>query len=318
MRVLVTGSAGFIGFHVCMALLNEGHEVIGVDNYNSYYNPLIKEVRTSEIQERYPKFRQVHTDLSFEYGLEPLEREKIDAVIHLAAQAGVRYSFKNPSQYVRDNIVATQNLLDFCHRNHITNLLYASSSSVYGDQLSPLVETLPCSKPIHPYAASKRACEMLVQAACSYTHLRAIGMRFFTVYGPWGRPDMALYRFADAMTKGCPVQLYNRGEHWRSFTYVSDVVDAILSLLDEVDHVKHTIFNIGNPRSVPLRHYVECLAESLGMNYEVEELPLQKGDVVSVEADISKIRRFMGWQPKVRVEDGVAMFAEWYQEYTNT
>ena len=317
MKVLVTGSAGFIGFHVCMALLKEGYEVIGVDNYNSYYSPLIKEMRTAEIRQRYPRFRQIHTDLSFEYGLEPLEKTEIDAVIHLAAQAGVRYSFKNPSQYVRDNIVSTQNLLDFCHRNNIINLLYASSSSVYGDQLAPLVETLPCSNPIHPYAASKRACEMLVQAACSYTNLRAIGMRFFTVYGPWGRPDMALYRFADAVTKGYPVQLYNRGEHWRSFTYISDVVDAILSLLDEVDHVKHTIFNIGNPRSVPLRHYVECLAESLGMNYEVEELPLQKGDVVSMEADISKIRRFIGWQPKVRVEDGVVMFAEWYQEYTN-
>lgn len=325
MTVLVTGVAGFVGLHVARALLARGESVLGVDSLNTYYDPALKRARLAEL-ERLPGFRFVRLDIADAEAMAALAREEAGAVtgvVHLAAQAGVRYSLERPFEYVRSNLEGHMVVLEIC-RHHLPNLrhlVYASSSSVYGaNEKVPFAVEDPVDRPVSLYAATKRADEILSQA---YAHLYGIpqtGLRFFTVYGPFGRPDMAYYSFTDAIVAGRPITLFNEGRMRRDFTWIDDVVEGVLAALDrpptaEPGRPPHRLYNLGNHEPVELRRFVAVLERALGLRAQIRLAPMQPGDVVETFADIAATTRDLGWKPTTPIEEGLPRFVAWYRSY---
>jgi len=312
--VLVTGSAGFIGFHVASRLLDMGKRVVGVDNLNPYYDVKLKEARTDLLRKR-SEFYFYRLDLEDFEGMERVfKKHGPEVICHLAAQAGVRYSITDPFAYQRSNLEGFLNILELSRRFPIKNLVYASSSSVYGNNKKiPFSVEDRVDNPISLYAATKKANELMAHA---YSHLYKIpstGLRYFTVYGPWGRPDMALFIFTDAIVKGRPIDVYNYGKMKRDFTYIDDIVDGTLASLERPFH--HEVFNLGNSRPVDLMDFIETLEEELGIEAEKNLLPLQPGDVPETSADIGKTKAMLGYDPKVTVKEGIRNFVAWYRDY---
>jgi UDP-glucuronate 4-epimerase len=337
MNVLVTGTAGFIGFHVAKHLLERGDTVVGFDVVNDYYDPSLKEARLGVLEglagARQGSFRFVRADLADAAAVEACFAEhRFDRVIHLAAQAGVRYSLDNPRAYVHSNIVAFTNLLEACRYAKVEHLTYASTSSVYGANTAmPFSESQAAVHPLQFYAATKRANELM---AHSYSHLFGLpttGLRFFTVYGPWGRPDMALFKFTKNILAGEPIEIFNNGDHMRDFTYVDDIVEGVVRTSDRIaapdpdwdsdapapdrSNAPYRIFNIGNSQPVKLLDYVEAIEAALGKKAERRFLPLQAGDVPSTWADVSALQTAIGYRPATPVREGVARFVAWYRDY---
>lgn len=332
MKILVTGAAGFIGMHVSQRLLARGDEVVGFDNLNDYYDPALKEARLSRLQGK-DGFRFVRGDVADTEGLLALfERERFDGVIHLAAQAGVRYSLVNPHAYVQSNLAGFVNILEGCRHYSIRHLVYASSSSVYGGNTRlPFSEHDSVDHPVSLYAATKKSNELM---AHTYSHLFGLpttGLRFFTVYGPWGRPDMALFLFTRAILENRPIDVFNYGDMMRDFTYVDDIVEGIIRVLDRpaavnldydakthdpaTSNVPYRVFNIGNNHPVCLMDYIAALESALGQKAEKRLLPLQPGDVPATYADTTMLEEWTSFKPATPVHEGVARFVEWYRTY---
>ena len=331
-RVLVTGAAGFIGSHLAHRLLDRGDEVVGVDNLNDYYDVRLKQDRLARLTSR-ENFSCHCLDVADRSGMEAVFGEsKVDRVVHLAAQAGVRYSIENPHAYVDSNLVGFVNVLEGCRHNGIEHLAYASSSSVYGSN-----RTVPFSvhhnvdHPISLYAATKKANELM---AHTYSHLYGLpttGLRFFTVYGPWGRPDMALFLFTEAILAGRPIDVFNNGQMRRDFTFVDDIVEGVVRVLDRTaapddtwqatspdpagSSAPYRVYNIGNNEPVELMHLIETIENCLGMTAKKNMMPMQPGDVPETHADIDDLERDTGFRPSTSIEEGVGRFVEWYRAY---
>jgi len=316
MIYLVTGSAGFIGFHLSQKLLEENHQVIGVDNLNNYYDPTLKKARL-EILKKHPNFSFYQLDIAEFASLEKVFAEnKIDKVCHLAAQAGVRYSLENPHIYEQSNMVGFLNLLELMRQYKVKDLVYASSSSVYGGiKEIPFKEEAKINQPISLYAATKAANELYAHVYHHLYGLNTIGLRFFTVYGPWGRPDMALFLFTKAILENQPIKVFNQGQMKRDFTYVDDIVSGIVAALDKVSSLGYEVFNLGCADPVNLLDFIKTIEESLGKKAKKEFLPLQPGDVPNTYADINKAQKLLGYQPKIKIKEGVGKFIDWYCKY---
>jgi UDP-glucuronate 4-epimerase len=333
--ILVTGAAGFIGFHVAQRLLQAGHEVVGVDNLNDYYDPALKQARLNLLRND-PRFRFVKLDLAEQPATAALFGEEgFPVVVHLAAQAGVRYSLQNPQAYIAANLQGFGNVLEGCRRNDCGHLLFASSSSVYGANTKlPFSVHDNVDHPVSLYAATKKSNELM---AHSYSHLFRLpttGLRFFTVYGPWGRPDMAMFLFAKAILEGKPIKLFNQGQMKRDFTYIDDIVEAIVRLVDRVPQpdpawsgahpdpssssAPWRIYNIGNNKPEELMHVVAVLEKALGRTAEKQFLPMEPGDVPATFADVDDLMRDVGFRPSTTIEEGVARFVRWYRDYHKT
>ncbi len=332
-KILITGTAGFIGFHLVNRLAGESWEITGLDNINDYYEVDLKYARLAETgidrerirygnlvrSSRYPNYRFIRLNLEDKEGMSRLfEEQGFDRVIHLAAQAGVRYSLENPHSYLESNITGFLNILEGCRHHPVRHLLYASSSSVYGDNTKqPFSESDRVDTPLSLYAASKKSNELM---AYTYSHLfgvPATGLRFFTVYGPWGRPDMAAFLFADRILDGKPIDVYNGGDMKRDFTYVGDIVEGIAALMRKPagETPPARIFNIGHSSPVDLMHFIETLEKKLGRTAEKRFLPLQPGDVPETWADTASLEEFTGYHPSVSVEEGLEHFVTWYRTY---
>ncbi|MGK2870650.1 MAG: NAD-dependent epimerase/dehydratase family protein [Alphaproteobacteria bacterium] len=322
MTILVTGAAGFIGSHVSHALLARGEQVVGVDNLNAYYSVQLKRDRLARLTPQ-PGFDFLELDISDREAFNTaLQGKKITRVIHLAAQAGVRYSIEHPFAYTQANVTGHLVVLEFCrHLAGLRHLVYASSSSVYGgNEKLPFSESDPVDRPISLYAATKKADELMSH---TYSHLYRMpqtGLRFFTVYGPWGRPDMALWTFTGAILAGKPIRVFNHGDMKRDFTFVDDIVAGVLACLDsppadDAGKAPHRIYNIGNHRSEKLTHMIEVLEKALGRKAEKILEPMQPGDVAETYADISAIQRDHGFTPTTSIETGIPRFVEWYKNY---
>lgn len=315
MRILITGMAGFIGYSCARELASEGHEILGVDNINDYYMTSLKEARLKELGDTV-SFRKV--ELANREEVESVFADfKPEVVIHLAAQAGVRYSITNPYAYIEANIVATMNILECCrHSDPKPRLVYASSSSVYGGNKElPFSETQPVDNPVSLYAATKKSNELM---AHTYTHLydlQTIGLRFFTVYGPWGRPDMALWLFTDAILSGRPIKVFNYGKMQRDFTYIDDIVQGVKGCALKPDLPKYEVLNLGNCNSEELMHLIEILEDSLGKKAEKVMMPMQDGDVPATYADISRAKELLGFEPYTKISEGVPRFVEWFKNH---
>jgi UDP-glucuronate 4-epimerase len=330
--VLVTGAAGFIGFHVAQRLLSAGREVVGVDVVNDYYDPRLKEARL-DILKRHSGFSFAKLDLTERAATKALfAQHRFPAVIHLAAQAGVRYSIENPHAYVDSNLEGFINVLEGCRHNRCNHLVFASSSSVYGANAKlPFSAHDNVDHPISLYAASKKANELMAHAYSHLYRIPATGLRFFTVYGPWGRPDMAMFIFARAILAGTPIRLFNHGKMRRDFTYIDDVSQAVVRLIDRppegrtdwdanrpdpaTSRAPWIIYNIGNNRPEELTHVVALLEKEFGKPAIKEMLPMQPGDVEATYADVSDLERDIGFRPSTAIEDGIARFAQWYREF---
>ncbi|CAM3469473.1 NAD-dependent epimerase [Klebsiella quasipneumoniae subsp. quasipneumoniae] len=333
MKFLVTGAAGFIGFHVSKRLLEAGHEVVGIDNMNDYYDVSLKQSRLALLQS--PLFTFYKADLADREGMAQIfATEKFERVIHLAAQAGVRYSLENPHAYADANLIGYLNILEGCRHNKVQHLLYASSSSVYGlNRKMPFSTDDSVDHPVSLYAATKKANELM---AHTYSHLYGIpttGLRFFTVYGPWGRPDMALFKFTKAMLEGKSIDVYNYGKMKRDFTYIDDIVEAIIRVQDVIPQpdaewtvedgspatssAPYRVYNIGNSSPVELMEYITALEEAMGMEAEKNMMPMQPGDVLETSADTRPLYDLVGFKPQTSVKHGVKNFVEWYKGYYN-
>lgn len=323
MKILVTGCAGFIGMHVSHHLLNQGHEVVGIDNLNDYYSPQLKLDRLKQI-ESLKGFRFQKMDISDADAINTLFKENgFNRVVHLAAQAGVRYSIVNPKAYIDANITGFFNMLEACRNHGTEHLVYASSSSVYGQNTKlPYSETDPVDHPVSLYAATKKSNELM---AHSYSHLYNIpctGLRFFTVYGPWGRPDMSPYIFIKAILENKPIQLFNYGNMSRDFTYIDDIVRGVVEVLakpasKEQDNTLHRVFNIGNHQPVALTEYVKTMEKAAGVPAIIELAPMQAGDVLSTYADTQLIESVTNFKPSTPLEVGLERFVGWYKVYTD-
>ena len=332
MKVLVTGAAGFIGFHTARQLLERGESVVGLDNFNDYYDVSLKEARAA-LLEPYDDFRMERIDLEDRTAMEALfERERFDKVVHLAAQAGVRYSLENPHSYIESNIVGTLHILEGCRHTGVEHLVYASSSSVYGANTSmPFSIHQNVDHPLALYGATKKANELMAHTYSNLYNLPTTGLRFFTVYGPWGRPDMALFMFTKNILEGRPIDVFNYGNHRRDFTYIDDIVEGVIRTMDNTakpnpdwdpgnpdpgtSRAPYRLYNIGNQQPVELMHYIEVLENCLGRKAEKNLLPLQDGDVPDTWADTSDLGADVGYQPSTTVEDGVKRFVDWYLEF---
>lgn len=327
-KILVTGAAGFIGFHVAKTLCAQGVQVLGYDNLNDYYDVSLKQARLAELK-KHNSFDFMKADLEDEAAMEKAFRDfKPDKVIHLAAQAGVRYSIENPRAYVTSNLMGFMNILEGCRHHKVEHLVYASSSSVYGANTKvPFSETDNVDHPVSLYAATKKSNELM---AHSYAHLYGIpctGLRFFTVYGPWGRPDMAYFKFANQIMKGQPIDVYNHGDMKRDFTYIDDIVDGIIKstnniATDDVEKTKdlisnapYRIYNIGNNKPADLLDMIGLLEDALGKKAVLNKLPMQAGDVYSTYADIKALHEETGFKPTTDLKTGLEKFAVWYKEY---
>ena len=314
MKYLVTGAAGFIGYHVSLRLLQAGEQVIGLDNLNTYYEQQLKLDRLNRLK-TFPAFNFVYGDIS-DYALleNVFSRATADKVCHLAAQAGVRYSLKDPFAYQKSNLDGFLNILECCRKYPVMNLVFASSSSVYGnDSSTPFKIDDRTDQPLSLYAATKKANELM---AYTYHHLyglKTTGLRFFTVYGPWGRPDMAYFKFTRDILEGKPIDIYNHGQMERDFTYIDDIVEGVISALDK--RYEYEIFNLGNSQPEPLIDFINYLEKILGKTAQKNYLPLQPGDMVKTYADISYSIEKLGYQPKTKLYDGLTQFVNWYREY---
>lgn len=337
MTVLITGAAGFIGYHLSKRLLETGSRVIGFDNINSYYDPSLKRARISELEAAAERsgasFTLVRADLHDADAVHSVfANHRPVKVVNLAAQAGVRYSIENPAAYIQSNLVGFGHILEGCRHHQVQNLLYASSSSVYGGNTTlPFSEHQAVDHPVSLYAASKKANELMAHTYSHLYGLPAIGLRFFTVYGPWGRPDMALFLFTKAILAGEPIQLFNNGDMVRDFTYVDDIVESLVLLLDRpavadpnfnpassdpaTSWAPHRIFNIGNSNPTPLISYVEAIESALGLFADKTYLPMQPGDVQATAADTSALEAWTGFRPNTPVREGVSRFVAWYRNY---
>ena len=333
MKILVTGTAGFIGSHLAQRLLERGDEVVGIDNLNDYYDVTLKQARLARFID-HPRYTHITADLADRAAIDAaFATHKPQRVVNLAAQAGVRYAAQNPHVYVSSNVTGFLHVLEGCRHHGVEHLVFASTSSVYGaDTAMPFSEHQGTDHPLTLYAASKKANEAM---AHSYAHLYGIpctGLRFFTVYGPWGRPDMALFLFTRAILAGEPIKVFNHGKHKRSFTYVDDIVEGVIRSLDRPPGTDpawrgdapdpassgvapYRIYNIGNEQPVELLRYIEVLEQCLGRKAQMELLPLQPGDVPDTEADVSELIAATGYRPVVSVEQGIANFVNWYQSY---
>lgn len=321
MKILVTGAAGFIGFHSSKRLLALGHEIVGIDNLNSYYDVRLKHGRLAQLEGK-AGFSFVKLDLADRDGIASLFRENtFDLVLHLGAQAGVRYSLENPFAYLDSNLAGTLTILEGCRHSGIKHLIYASSSSVYGSNTKlPFSLEDRVDTPVSLYAATKKADELMCH---TYAHLYGFsitGLRFFTVYGPWGRPDMAYFKFANAIMAGKPIDVYNNGDMKRDFTYIDDIVDGIESIITkgpivEPGKVPHRVYNLGHNNPEQLLEMIELLEIELGNSTQKNFLPMQPGDVYATYADINATTRDYGFLPKVALPEGIANFARWYREY---
>jgi len=332
MKVLVTGVAGFIGCATAQRLLQRGDEVVGLDNLNDYYSVSLKEARLSRLAGN-PRFRFERLDLAHQDAIAALfAREGFERVVHLGAQAGVRYSLKNPESYIQSNIVGTLHVLEGCRHHDIAHLVYASSSSVYGaGTCLPYSVHEPASHPVSLYAATKRANELMAHSYSSIFGLPTTGLRFFTVYGPWGRPDMALFLFTRAILEGRPIEVFNQGHHQRDFTYIDDIVEGVVRVLDRIpgpdlqwrsdrpdpgsSRAPYRIYNIGSNRPIELLRYIEVLEDCLGRKAQKILLPMQPGDVEDTFADVSELIRDIEYKPSTPIELGVANFVDWFRSY---
>jgi len=329
---LVTGAAGFIGAALSEKLLCRGDQLVGIDNLNEYYDVNLKNSRLNRLSS-HSGFSFLLLDISDRSGVSDLLLNGgFDVVVNLAAQAGVRYSMENPSAYIDANLVGFGNILEECRQGKIDHLVYASSSSVYGlNTKLPFTETDSVDHPISLYAATKKANELMAHV---YSHLYRVpttGLRFFTVYGPWGRPDMALFKFTKGILEGIPIPVYNRGEMIRDFTYIDDIVEAVIRVIDKPPEsllsnsegaeestgaaTPYRIYNIGNNKAVPLMDYIQALEKALGCKAHLDLLPMQPGDVAATEADVSRLAADFDYRPQVQVREGIAKFVEWYREY---
>jgi len=332
MNILVTGVAGFIGSALALKLLERGDTVHGIDNLNDYYEVALKKARLERLLVR-EKFSFGQLDIADKPGMESLfSRQKFDAVVNLAAQAGVRYSLENPHLYIQSNVVGFCNILEGCRHTRVGHLVFASSSSVYGANTKlPFSEHDNIDHPISLYAATKKANELM---AHTYAHLYGLpctGLRFFTVYGPWGRPDMALFKFTRNILEGKPIPVFNRGDMVRDFTYIDDIVEGVVRSIDRParpdpawngalpdparSKAPYRIYNIGNNKPVQLMRYIEVLERCLGKKAQIEMLPMQPGDVPATMADVSALQADIGYRPKTTVEEGIPRFVEWYRSY---
>lgn len=332
MKLVVTGCAGFIGFHASLRWLAEGNEVIGYDNINSYYDPILKEDRLKRLEENH-RFTFVKGSLEDKTAVQSLFSDfRPDAVLHLAAQAGVRYSLENPQAYVDANVTGFLNILEACRENGTSHLLYASSSSVYGSNTAmPFSASDGVNHPVSLYAATKKANELM---AHTYSHLFNVpttGLRFFTVYGPWGRPDMALFKFTKSIIEGKPISVFNEGNMRRDFTYIDDIVEGVVRLIPDIpkpnptwngerpdpsiSYAPYRVFNIGNNQPVGLMDFIRTIERALGKDAIIRFEPLQPGDVPETYADIEPIRRAVGFEPRTPIEAGIPKFVEWYLSY---
>ena len=331
-RILVTGSAGFIGSHLTLHLLKRGDTVIGLDNHNNYYDPAIKEARLARFS-THPNYTHLRADLADRNAVETAFLQyKPERVVSLAAQAGVRYSIDNPMAYIDSNIVGFAHILEGCRNHGVEHLVYASSSSVYGANTTmPFSVHHTVNHPLSLYAASKKANELMAHTYSHLYQLPTTGLRFFTVYGPWGRPDMALFKFTKAILAGESIQVFNYGNHLRDFTYVDDIVEGLMRILDRPappneqwnsdqpdpgsSKAPWRVYNIGNNAPVQLMRYIAAIEEALGKTATKELLPLQAGDVPDTSADVEGLVREFGYKPETPVEEGIKRFVEWYQEY---
>jgi UDP-glucuronate 4-epimerase len=337
MTVLVTGAAGFIGYHLCRRLLEQGTAVVGFDNVNPYYDPALKRARIAQLQATAAQigipFQLIEADLEDRAAVEAAFAEhKPQKVVNLAAQAGVRYSIDNPAAYIQSNLVGFGHILEGCRQQGVEHLVYASSSSVYGGNTNlPFSEHQGVDHPVSLYAASKKANELMAHTYSHLYGLPATGLRFFTVYGPWGRPDMALFLFTKAMLAGEPIQVFNHGLMVRDFTYIDDIVESLVRLLDKpaapdpafdaanpdpaTSWAPHRVFNIGNSNPTPLMDYIEALEQALGITAVKEFRSMQPGDVPAMAADTAALEAWTGFKPNTPVKDGVARFVAWYREF---
>jgi UDP-glucuronate 4-epimerase len=337
MTVLVTGAAGFIGFHLSTRLLERGTSVVGFDNVNPYYAPSLKRARIAQLQATAQctgtSFQLIEADLEDRQAVEAaFETHKPQKVVNLAAQAGVRYSIENPAAYIQSNLVGFGHILEGCRHHCIEHLVYASSSSVYGGNTNlPFSEHQGVDHPVSLYAASKKANELMAHTYSHLYGLPATGLRFFTVYGPWGRPDMALFLFTKAMLAGEAIQVFNNGQMVRDFTYVDDIIESLIRVLDKpaaadqafdpsqpdsaTSWAPHRVFNIGNSNPTPLMDYIEAVEAALGITATKEFLPMQPGDVPATAADTSALETWTGFKPNTPVKEGVARFVSWYREF---
>ena len=333
MKVLVTGSAGFIGFFLAKALLARGDSVVGIDNLNDYYDPALKRARLQDLeqfaqaQQASQRYAFIPLDMADRVGMAQLfERHAFDAVVNLGAQAGVRYSIDNPNAYVDSNVVGFVNVLEGCRHSGVKHLVYASSSSVYGMNVKQPFSTADrVDYPISLYAATKKSNELM---AHTYSHLFNIpttGLRFFTVYGPWGRPDMAYFKFTQAILAGKPIDVYNHGDMLRDFTYIDDIIEGVVRMIDRIPQPQvnamttgqapYKLYNIGNNQPVTLRRFITALETALGQKAVENHLPMQLGDVPVTYADVDELIADVGFKPATEVEDGLERFVRWYRDY---
>lgn len=332
MKILVTGAAGFIGFHLSQRLLNRGDEVVGLDNLNNYYDVYLKQARLTQLQSG-KLFSFTQTDLADEEGIKNLfTKHKFDIVVNLAAQAGVRYSLKNPHTYINSNILGFTNILEGCRHSQVRHLVFASSSSVYGaNTKTPFSVNDNVDHPISLYAASKKANELMAHTYSYLYGLPTTGLRFFTVYGPWGRPDMALFLFTKAILSGEPIDVFNYGKMKRDFTYIDDVIEGVVRVIDTIPQpntqwssdnpergsskAPYKIYNIGNNNPVELLHFIEVIEGCLGMRAQKNMLPLQPGDLIMTYADVDDLIIDVGFKPDTPIEEGIRRFIDWYRNY---
>lgn len=332
MHVLVTGAAGFIGYHTALQFCRDGHSVVGIDNLNSYYDPDLKKARLQQLK-KVAGFRFVQMDCEDAPGLNALfAEEQFSHVVHLAAQAGVRHSIQNPGAYVQSNLVGFGNILEACRNHKAQHLVYASSSSVYGlNTAMPFSTAHAVDHPVSLYAATKKSNEMMAHAYSHLYQLPTTGLRFFTVYGPWGRPDMALFIFTQAILQGKPIPVFNEGRMQRDFTYIDDIAEGVTAIAAQTaapspdwspaapdpatSAAPFRLYNIGNNQPVELLHFIHILEESLGAKATLDLLPMQPGDVVATYADIAPLRSAIGFTPKTPLKEGVARFVDWYRSY---
>lgn len=335
MKFLVTGAAGFIGSKVAEELALQGHRVVGIDNLNDYYDPALKQARLERIAARLAEtgqqscFRFIRLDIADRQAMANLfATEQFERVIHLAAQAGVRYSIDNPMAYVDSNLVGMMTVLEGCRQNKVQHLVYASSSSVYGNQQKvPFSETDPVDTPISLYAATKKANELMAHTYSHLYQLPSTGLRFFTVYGPWGRPDMAPWKFTKAILEGKTIDVYNHGQLQRDFTYIDDIVEGVLRIQDKVpgstdyptqlaDNPYYAIYNIGNNQPVALEDFIAAIEQAAGVKAQKNYLPMQPGDVYQTYADVERLNRAVHASPKTNLTDGMYQYINWYKSYS--
>lgn len=334
MKVMITGAAGFIGSHVAHILLNRGDEVVGVDDLNDYYDPTLKEARLAQLKSK-KGFQFYKVNIADKGSIDKIfENEKVDRVVNLAAQAGVRYSLENPHAYIEANIQGFTNILEGCRHNEIEHLVYASSSSVYGaNTRMPFSVSHSVDHPVSLYAATKKSNELMAHTYAHLFRLPVTGLRFFTVYGPWGRPDMSLFLFTKKIIEGSPIDVFNNGNHARDFTYVDDIALGVVKCLDNVaepdpdwdsnmpntatSNAPYRVFNIGNNKPVELMYFIECIEKAVGKKAEKNFLPLQMGDVPMTYADVSALEKTINYRAHTEIEVGIQNFVSWYRDYFN-